>query len=274
MKENLDYIAINKASWNKKTAFHIQSEFYDMPAFLNGKSTLNEIELGLLGDIKGKSILHLQCHFGQDSISLARMGANVTGIDLSDQAIDKANELAAQLSANTAPTLGTARFICCNIYDLPEHLNEQFDIVFTSYGTIGWLPDLEAWGAIINRYLKPQGKFVFVEFHPVVWMFDDDFKQIGYRYFNSGPIIETLSGTYADREAAITQEYVMWNHGIAEVVNSLIKTNLNISELQEYDYSPYNCFRHTLEYEPGKFRIKHLNDRIPMVYAIVAGKKQ
>jgi SAM-dependent methyltransferase len=228
---------------------------------------LNSIELNLLGNIKGKSILHLQCHFGQDTISFVRLGAIATGVDLSDKSIESANELAKK--AGVKPT-----FICCNVYDLPLHLTQQFDIVFTSYGTIGWLPDLNKWAKIVSQFLKPNGKFVFAEFHPVVWMFDDDFKKIGYNYFNTGEIIETESGTYANRDAAITQEYVMWNHGMSEVLNSLIKNGLEINSLDEFDYSPYNCFRKTEEFEPKKYRIKHLENKIPMVYTIVATKKQ
>jgi 2-polyprenyl-3-methyl-5-hydroxy-6-metoxy-1,4-benzoquinol methylase len=266
MNKSLNYIEKNKASWNEKTDHHFKSGFYAVDDFLNGKNSLNEIELKLLGDVAGKSILHLQCHFGMDSISLSRMGAIVTGVDLSDKAIDKANELV--LQTNT-----TATFICCNIYDLPDHLNKQFDMVFTSYGTIGWLPDLDQWAALVSKYLKPGGKFVFAEFHPVLWMFDDDFQKITYKYEKSDPIIETVSGTYADRSAPITTETVSWNHGISEVLNSLIKHGLEINSLNEYDYSPYNCFNKTEEFEPGKFRIKHFENKIPMVYAIVATKK-
>lgn len=230
------------------------------------KSSLNEIELELLGELKGKKILHLQCHFGQDTISLQKLGANVTGVDLSDKAINYAKEIAKELNAE-------AEFICCDIYNLPKHLHQKFDLVFTSYGVMGWLPDLDKWANIISHFLKPEGKLVFVEFHPVVWMFDDNFDKIGYNYFNRGAIKESFEGTYADREAPIKQEYVMWNHGIAEVLNSLIKNRLEINLFNEYDYSPYNCFQHTIEFEPKKFRIKHLENKIPMVYAIQATKK-
>ncbi len=266
MKPEQHYIEINRQSWNNRTDVHVQSKFYDLDGFLAGKNSLNEIELNLLGNIKGKTILHLQCHFGQDSISLSRLGAKVTGVDLSDKAIERAKQLAEDENSN-------AKFICCDIYDLPKHLNEKFDIVFTSYGTIGWLPDLDKWAKIISQFLKPSGQLVFVEFHPVVWMFDDNFDKIEYRYFNSGAIIETESGTYADKKAAITQTYVVWNHGISEVVNNLIAHGLEINSLHEFDYSPYNCFNKTIEFEPGKFRIEHLNNKIPMVYSIKATKK-
>lgn len=265
MKSEDNYIEINKQTWNSKTAVHLTSEFYDVKGFLKGNSSLNTFELELLGDIKGKSILHLQCHFGQDTLSLARMGANVTGVDLSDKAIESANDLAKQTGLN-------ATFICCDIYDLPQHLDQQFDIVFTSYGTIGWLPDLNKWAGIVSQYLKPGGKFIFVEFHPVVWMFDDNFEKIGYNYFNDGAIIETMDGTYADRNAPITEKNITWNHAMSEVVNSLIKNELLIESLNEFDYSPYNCFNETVEFEPKKFRIKHLENKIPMVYSIVATK--
>lgn len=261
-----NYIEINKKSWNSRTDYHVKSDFYDISGFLAGNTSLKEIELALLEDLTGKSILHLQCHFGQDTISLGRMGAKVTGVDLSDNAIHQANLLAKKTGID-------ARFICCDIYDLPNHLNEQFDIVFTSYGTIGWLPDLDKWGAIVSQFLKPSGKFYFIEFHPVVWMFDEQFDKIGYNYFNDGAIIETTEGTYADRDAPIKEETVSWNHSISEVINSLIKNNLNIELLNEYDYSPYNCFNETEEFETGKFRIKHLGNNIPMVYAVVASKK-
>jgi SAM-dependent methyltransferase len=266
MKPEDNYIAINKESWNKRTDAHVQSEFYDVAGFLKGNSSLNSIELELLGDVQGKRILHLQCHFGQDSISLARLGAIVTGVDLSDKAIDAANELAQQ--ANVAAT-----FICCDVYDLPQHLTGTFDIVFTSYGTIGWLPDLDRWAAIVSRFLKPCGTFVFVEFHPVVWMFDNDFERIDYPYFNTEAIVETETGTYADRDAAINQECVTWNHPISEVLNSLLHNGLELNSLDEFDYSPYNCFNKTIEYAPKHYRIAHLGHKIPMVYAIKASKK-
>jgi len=261
-----NYIEINRQSWNKKTDIHIKSEFYDMDGFLKGKSSLNDIELGLLGDIKGKSILHLQCHFGQDTISLSKLGAEVTGIDFSDKAIESAKQIAKNTNSN-------ANFICCNIYDLPNYLDQQFDIVYTSYGTIGWLPDLDRWAKIISKFLKPNGKFIFVEFHPVVWMFDDNFEKIAYNYFNSGAIVETGNGTYVDKNADISQEYVMWNHSFAEIINSLIKNGLEIKSLDEFDYSPYNCFNKTIEVAPKKYRIAHLDNKIPMVFSILATKK-
>ena len=261
-----DYVAKNRRAWNNKVATHLQSDFYDVPGFLEGKSSLQEIELGLLGDLVGKSVLHLQCHFGLDTLSLGRMGAEATGVDLSDKAIKTAQEL---VEKSGIP----ARFICCDLYDLPDHLDEQFDLVFTTYGTIGWLPDLNKWASLINRFLKPGGELLFVEFHPVVWMFNEDFTEVGYDYFNTQPIVETETGTYTDPEAPLEQEFVAWNHSLGEVLGSLLNNGLEITFFEEYDYSPYDCFKGTVEVAACRYRIGNLGHKIPMVYALKAKKR-
>jgi ubiquinone/menaquinone biosynthesis C-methylase UbiE len=258
-----NYIEVNKALWDKKTVYHVDSAFYAVDDFINGKSSLNDIELGLLGDVKGKSVLHLQCHFGQDTLSLARMGAKATGVDFSEVAIDKARELNEQLQLD-------ATFICSDIYELPAVLDTKFDIVFTSYGTIGWLPDMQRWAQVVARYLKPGGQFVFVDFHPVVWMFNNEFSDFQFSYFNRGAIIETQQGTYADTNAAIAAEEIGWNHSLSEVFQNLIEAGLQIRSFNEVDYSPYNCFSKMVEVAPGKFQISGLEGKIPMLYALDA----
>lgn len=261
-----NYLDINKNSWNAKVEPHLKSDFYFVDEFLKGRTSLNSIESQLLGDIQGKSILHLQCHFGQDSISLSRLGAKVTGIDLSDKAIETAKKLAEKCNTDT-------EFICTDVYNLPNVLDRKFDIVFTSYGTIGWLPDLNKWAKVINHFLNPDGKFIMAEFHPAVWMFDDDFTKVSYNYFNEKPIIETYEGTYADQSADIVQEYVMWNHSLAEVLQNLINNQLEVKIFQEFDWSPYPCFRHVEEFEKGKWRIPQFGNKLPLVYALAAQKK-
>lgn len=261
-----NYLEINRNSWNAKVDYHLKSDFYFVEEFIAGRTSLNEPELKLLGNIEGKKILHLQCHFGQDSISLARMGAEVTAVDLSDKAISEAKILANKCGVEV-------NFIESDVYNLSTILDEKFDIVFTSYGTIGWLPDLEKWAKVISHFLKSGGKFVFAEFHPVVWMFDDDFTKVAYDYSSKEPIVETYEGTYADREANLSQEYVMWNHSLADVFQSLINQNLEIKNFEEIDWSPYACFKHTVEFEKGKFRINVINNKIPLMYVLSANKK-
>lgn len=141
----MSYIQTNKTLWNNKVSIHLDSEFYDMAAFMAGKSSLNTIELDILGNIDGLKVLHLQCHFGQDTISLSRLGARATGIDFSEKAIEIAERIAKKTASNT-------KFICSDVYELPKVLDEKFDMVFTSYGTIGWLPDLDAWASVISHF--------------------------------------------------------------------------------------------------------------------------
>ncbi|MCB0653913.1 MAG: class I SAM-dependent methyltransferase [Saprospiraceae bacterium] len=262
----LNYLKKNKDSWNKRTEVHLESEFYNNKAFLEGANPLDDIVLNILGDIKGKTVLHLQCHFGQDTLQMARMGAKTTGVDLSDKAIEAARKFNEQLGLDS-------RFICCDVYDLPNHLEEKFDIVFTSYGTIGWLPDIDRWAAVVSRFLKPGGQFIFAEFHPVVWMFDDAFSKVEYRYFQDEPIVEFDQGTYTDGGEHLKTESVSWNHGLAEVMSSLIRQGIELLQFEEYDYSPYACFSPIEQIGERKFRIKHLGDKIPMVYSLVGRKK-
>ncbi|RAI98440.1 methyltransferase family protein [Chitinophaga skermanii] len=262
---NGNFLDLNKQAWNDKVAVHFQSDFYNMPAFLAGQTSLQPIELALLGDVKGKKILHLQCHFGQDTLSLQRLGAQATGVDFSEKAIEKAREVNTQLGLN-------AQFICCDIYTLPAHLNEQFDIVFTSYGTIGWLPDLDKWAGVVQHFLKPGGQFVFAEFHPFIWTLDDTFEKIHYHYFNVEEIVENVSGTYTDRDAPLQAKTISWNHPLSEVLTALMQQGLQLTSFLEYDYSPYNCFPGMTEFAPHQFRFNSHGSKVPYVYALTAVK--
>lgn len=259
------YFAANRHGWNLRTEVHKTSTFYDVESWKAGKTSLTPIELHDLGnEVAGRSLLHLQCHFGQDTLSWARLGASeVVGCDLSDKAIEYARELTAELAL-------PARFVCCNVYDLPQHLEGQFDIVFTSYGTIGWLPDLERWAAVVRHFLRPSGTFYIADFHPVVWMFDDRMERLQYPYLG-GEVIETEQvGTYADRYAGIEYKEYGWNHSLSEVINSLIGQGLQIEHLNEYDYSPFDCFEKTVRSTDGRYRIRGLEGIIPMVYSVRA----
>lgn len=267
MTDYQEYFRANKVLWNKKTAVHKDSSFYNLAGFKAGENVLTEIELNELGDVKGKTMLHLQCHFGMDSLSWARLGVEVTGVDLSDEAIKEATQLNDELKLN-------AKFICCNVYDTSKYVKEQFDIVFTSYGTIGWLPDLQPWAKMITERLKPRGVFYMADFHPVLWMFDDEFTHIQYSYENREVIVTESEGTYTDRDADIKGKEYGWNHSISEILNALIANGLQIEHFNEFMYSPYACFRNTVEFEKNKWHIKGLEGKIPMVYSIKAIKAE
>lgn len=260
------YLEVNKGLWNRKTGIHVKSGFYDVEGFKKGKSSLNQLEMEALGDVKNKSILHLQCHFGMDSLSWARLGANVTAIDLSDKAIKTARSLNDDLGLNV-------KFICSDIYSLKNVLEDKFDIVFTSYGVIGWLPDLNRWAQIISHFLKPGGIFFIAEFHPVVTMFDDNFKELKYSYFNTGPNIEEIKGTYADRNADLVHLSYQWGHSLEEIFSGLLNNDLKILSFREFPYSYYDCFNNGVQGDDGYWRIRGLENKIPIMFSIKAEKK-
>ena len=220
-----DYAQVNQDLWNKRTDVHFDSDFYDNNSFLQGKSSLNSIELDLLGEIKGKSVLHAQCHFGQDSLSLARMGADVTAFDLSDKAIEKAKELSQRSNLK-------AKFVQSEYYESPQAIKEQFDIFFTTYGVLGWLPDMKKWAKTAYDFTKDGGELILVEFHPFVWIHDDDFSKIAYDYFMSDPIIEETENTYTNKDKSLVHEFVSWNHSLGEVMSALIDAGFTIADFQ------------------------------------------
>ncbi|MEY4572875.1 MAG: hypothetical protein RLZ10_2132 [Bacteroidota bacterium] len=261
----MNYLKINRKAWNDKTEVHLKSAFYEHQAFLAGKNTLKSPELEVLGDVSGKRILHLQCHFGQDTLSLSRMGAFVTGLDFSEKAIEIAIKTNDELGLN-------ATFICTDVYNLPIELYRQFDIVFTSYGTIGWLPNLNPWANTIANALVSNGKFIMVDFHPFIWTFDNSMQKIEYDYFNGDPIIEEIEGTYANRSAPIKTQTISWNHGIGEILSSLIHSDIHINEFSEFDFSPFNCFENMIQIKPDKYIFKHIEHSIPIIYRIVGHK--
>lgn len=268
MDASVDYFDINRLAWNLRTGVHKDSAFYDLNSFKQGKNSLNPLELEALGKVSGKKLLHLQCHFGQDTLSWARLGAKATGVDLSDEAITLARQLNEELGLE-------AEFICCNVYDLPQHLEGQFDIVFTSYGVIGWLPDLEKWAQVVAHFLKPGGTFFLAEFHPAIWMFDNHFTRVQYSYFNNGgPIIEESTGTYTDHNAPLHYTEYSWNHALSEVFTALLHQNLQLVDFQELPYSYYNCFANLEQGPDGFWRINGLEEKLPIMYSVKMVKPQ
>lgn len=226
-----DYDAQNRELWNRRTVHHIGSEFYQEDEFRGGRSTLNPIELDALGSVTNKTLLHLQCHFGLDSLSWVREGAVVTGVDYSDEAINYAMNLS---KSTDLP----ATFICSNIYDLPGIVSDTFDIVFTSYGVLHWLPDLGEWARIIRNYLTPGGVFFIAEFHPLEPLFDKAGRLNKDFHYSSNrrPLPRLVTGTYADPNTAFQQPAWNWRYGLGEVVTALAVAGLEIESLVEYPF--------------------------------------
>jgi SAM-dependent methyltransferase len=255
----------NKETWNQKVAVHAASEFYALEAFKAGASSLNSFELDALGDVSGKSLLHLQCHFGQDTLSWQRLGAKCTGIDISETGIALAQQLNNELG------LG-ADFVCCNVLDTSEHVSETFDIVFTSYGTIGWLPDLQPWAKMISERLKSGGTFYIVDFHPIAWMYDYTVSPpvMKYGYQQKEVIYEEYEGTYANLDSKMLSKEYEWNHSLGEVVSSLANAGLRIESLKEFDNSPYDVFPGLVKNEAGHYALP--NGLYPLLFEVKAVK--
>lgn len=248
---SIDYFETNRKTWNEKTPVHFESDFYDKHAFAKAKNSLMKYELEALPDVSNKSLLHLQCHFGQDSLSWVHKGATVTGVDISDVAIAKAKELSKELEL-------PAQFIQCNVLDTSQFVDDYFDIVFTSYGVIGWLPDLKPWAQMIAERLNSGGTFYMVEFHPILWMYDytDGVPILKYHYNQSEAIYEEYAGTYAAPNATMVSKEYGWNHSLSDVIQSLLDAGLELQLFQEHDGSPYNVFPDMLEGNDGLYYLK------------------
>jgi len=253
----MDYKNINKTAWDNRTVTHVKSKFYDVDGFRAGKSTLNKLELNLLGNVKDKSLLHLQCHFGMDTLSFARLGANVTGVDISSAAIEQGNALKTELDLQ-------AQFICADIYDFAKENKQQFDHVFTSYGVLCWLHDLKTWAQMIKRALKPGGEFHLVEFHPFADVL------MGYPYFSDGQALVEQEGTYTENCDGTEHTIMTWAHTLSDVINALIGAGLNIKQVVEYASSPYDCFEDMTQMEDGSYCIMKNDSPIPLLFSIKA----
>lgn len=266
-----EYMNTNKELWDKLAKIHYDSEFYDVKGFLEGKQTLDPIEIEELPDLSGKTLLHLMCHFGLDTLSLARRGAKVTGVDFSDDAISLARSLAETTKID-------ARFICSDVYKLSEMLDRQFDIVFTSGGVLMWLPDLERWAKVVNRFLKPGGLFYLREFHPFAYIFNDaedatDFV-VEYPYFQGKePIMFEDEGSYADETARTGKmKTYEWNHPISRIITNLANVGLRIGFFHEFPFCSYKALPFMIENGKGRWVFPEHSDSVPLMFSIKATK--
>jgi SAM-dependent methyltransferase len=271
-------LADNRKLWDAWTAIHTTGEFYDVQRFRDDPNDvrIEPWERAEVGDVAGKTLLHLQCHFGLDTLSWARLGAaQVTGVDFSEPAIAFANELAAETGL-----ADRARFVVSNVYDLPGPLEgETFDIVYTGRGVLSWLPDLGPWAEAVASFVKPGGIFYIHEGHPVMWAVDDDQTEpnglrLGYDYWGGETLSFPVEGSYADPEADVDAEVEHgWNHSLGEIVTLLASNGLRIELLDEkrvLDW-PANFLR-TLD-DAGHYGFPpEQKGTIPLMYSLRARK--
>ncbi|MDP3987653.1 MAG: class I SAM-dependent methyltransferase [Candidatus Levybacteria bacterium] len=260
-----DYSKANKKWWNDVTPIHANSKLYNLAKFKKGKSSLESIELEEVGKVGGKTLLHLMCHFGMDTLSWARQGAIATGVDLSDESIKLAKKLSREIGV-------PATFKCCDIYELPKVLDKKFDIVFCSYGVLCWLSNIKKWAKIINHFLKEGGIFYIAELHPFTNILSCDFK-LYYKYFKKGPYIDDSSGTYTDWNAKVKGFTYEWSYTIGDVINALIYEGLKIEFVHEFPFTMYDQFPGFMEKnEKGQYVLKDKKIQIPLLFSLKATK--
>ncbi|MHA1226457.1 MAG: class I SAM-dependent methyltransferase [Candidatus Hodarchaeales archaeon] len=266
------YFDANRKRWNELADLHFKGEFYSVKEFKKGGVSISLLEQNEIGDIEGKNILHLQCHFGKDTLSLARLGAKVTGVDFSQRAIELAIQLSQEIGLD-------ATFIQSDIYDLRQTRlkPESFDIVYTSHGAIYWLPDLQKWASLISYYLKPGGFFYIADTHPTGCIFDDenpDDLKVRYPYFHDEKPLEfDYEFSYAEGNVKLknTKEYG-WTHDLGYIVNSLIQAGLRIEFIHEYLFSSWKAFPFLEEKEDGWWHLPENLPQIPLTLTIKARK--
>ena len=254
----------NRRLWDELIPIHLGSPYYDVPGFKGGRLTLHDIELAELGDVDGQDLLHLQCHIGLDTLSLAQLGARVIGVDFSEKAVDAARGLATDLGVD-------AGFVCSNVYDLPKALHARFDVVFTSWGVLCWLPDLRPWAEVVSRFLRPGGRFYLAEFHPILACLDEESLVPTEPYFHHDqPIVWEPETSAADGSTTITNPSHEWNHPIGDVVSALVNAGLVLEFLHEHPVSPEPLRSYLSQDETGWWRMK--GDVLPLSFSLQARK--
>lgn len=263
-----EYLETNRRHWDELVPLHVQTRFYDVEGFRAGATSLHDLEIGEVGDVRDKSLVHLQCHFGLDTLSWARRGANVTGVDFSPAAIEAARRLAAECGIE-------ARFVESDIFSLPDTLEEQFDIVYASYGVVFWHPDVRRWADVVARFIKPDGFFYIAEFHPFCSVFHNEDAggelEIRYPYFEGDVIRFEEDGTYADREAKLQDKVTYsWPFTIGGVVTSLIEAGLRIEYLHEHPFTVEQFWPIMEEVEPRKWALRRFGESVPLLFSLKA----
>ena len=273
MNESVD---VNRASWDERVPAHVASPGYSVARFTEDPGFLSRVvgfDLPRLGDVSGLEGVHLQCHIGTDTVSLARLGARMTGLDFSEPAIEAARQLA-------EATVADAQFVVSELYDAPDVLGrERFDFVYTGIGALCWLPDIHRWAQVVAGLLRPGGRLFIREGHPMLWTIDEkrtDLLAVEFPYFETPePIVWDEGGTYVETEAVfattITHE---WNHGLGETVTAVLDAGMEITGLEEHTTVPWDALPGQLETAVNdELQLKDRRERLPLTYTLQARKR-
>jgi SAM-dependent methyltransferase len=260
-------MSVNRRKWDESVPLHLRSPAYDLSSFLHGRSTLDPVEVRQMGSVRGKTLLHLQCHFGLDTLSWARRGAIATGVDFSRPAIREACRLARRTGLR-------ARFLPSNVYDLPDVLGEQFDVVYTAKGALWWLPDIDRWAQVVARFLKPGGRFFLLEDHPVAELFATERAPLRLvprnPYFGVRPVREDSDGTYATSAKMRHRVTYGWIHPVSRVLSSLIDHGLEIERVREYPFSYWQFYPILSRDRRGHWQFPGQKGMLPLMWSVTA----
>jgi SAM-dependent methyltransferase len=269
-----DYRDINRANWDERAPAHAASPEYNLKGFIDDPGLISHVvrfDLPLLGDVRGLRAVHLQCHIGTDTLSLSRLGARITGLDFSPVSIQQARSLVAQ-------TGDDVNFVESDVYDAVAALGgEQFDLVFTGIGALGWLPSISRWAATVAGLLKPGGRLFIREGHPTLFSLadprPDGLLVVDYPYFERDePSVWEDGGTYVETEAVFTANTTHeWNHGMGEIVTALHEAGLRLTGLVEHDSVPWEALRGQMTRDDrGEWRLSDRPWRLPASYTLQA----
>jgi SAM-dependent methyltransferase len=262
-----EWLGTNRAYWDERAPLHTASDFYDVPKFKAGATSLRPFEIAEMGDVAGRRLVHLQCHFGQDTLSWARLGATVTGLDFAPSAVAAARALAADIGVT-----GT-RFVESDVYDAPAALGERYDTVYTGLGVLGWLPDMAAWARVVAELLEPGGVFYLAEFHPFPDVLDSETgTTVTHDYFPTGPTTFDEPGSYADWSLpTVHNRATLWRHELGTIVSAICAAGLRLEFLHEHDMTLFGRFYNLVRHDDGTY---HRPDglRLPMMFSLRATK--
>jgi SAM-dependent methyltransferase len=273
-----DYTTINRASWDERAAPHAASPDYAVDRFLEDPAFISRVvgfDRPRLGDIRGMKGVHLQCHIGTDTLSLARLGASMTGVDFSPASLAEARRLAAAVGSEI-------RFVEADLYDAPAALEgERFDLVYTGIGALCWLPSIERWASVVDALMRPGGRLFVREGHPMLWSLEDARADrllvVEHAYFErEEPLVYDSGGsTYVQTDAQFVHNTTHeWNHGLGEIVTSLLSRGFRITELVEHDSIPWEGLPGQMErLESGEFRLADRPWRLAHSYTLQAVKE-
>ena len=272
-----DYRIVNRAGWDERVPAHVASPDYQVERFAEDPGFLSSVvrfDLPRLGAISGLRGVHLQCHIGTDTVSLARLGASMTGLDFSAPAVEQARRLAQRIGAD-------ATFVQAEVYSAAEVLGRgAFDLVFTGIGALCWLPDIRRWASVVAALLRPGGRLFIREGHPMLWSLDETrpgVLAVEYPYFERPePIVFEDEGTYVQTDAVFTQNRThSWNHGLGEMITALMAEGMALTGLAEHDSVPWEALPGQMEQlGGGEWRLADRPWRLPHSYTLQAVKRR